>query len=130
MRGLKNENYKKKRKKKEEERKKQETSTDYRSPTQRHRFITTIKSVMNIDIYTHTHKQNQNSPTRIKYNRLTRRTKETKNYIYPLKTKLTKAQTGDRTKARCQLENKVVKMKLTNTLPGKERKKRKNRYTK
>ena len=81
-------------------------------------------------IYTYTHKQNQNSPTRIKYNRLTQRTKETKNYIYPLKTKLTKAQTGNRNKARCQLENKAMKIKLTNTLPGNERKKRKNRYAK
>ena len=33
-------------------------------------------------IYTYTHKQNQDSPTKIKYNRLTWKTKETKNYIY------------------------------------------------
>ena len=71
--------------------------------------------------------QNQNSPTRIKYNRLTQRTKETKNYIYPLKTKLTKAQTGNRNKARCQLENKAMKIKLTIMLRGK---KIKNRYAK
>ena len=30
--------------------------------------------------------QNQNSPTKIKYNGLTRQTKETKNYIYQNKT--------------------------------------------
>ena len=47
--------------------------------------------------YTHIHihpEQNQNSSANIKYNRLTQRTKETKNYIYQLRTKLTKAQTG------------------------------------
>ena len=33
-------------------------------------------------------------PTKIKYNRLTQWTKEIKNYIYQLRTKLTKAQTG------------------------------------
>ena len=35
-------------------------------------------------IYIYIHKQNQNRPTKIKYNRLTQRTKETKNYIYQL----------------------------------------------
>ena len=30
----------------------------------------------------------------------------------------------------CQLGNKAMKIKLTNMLRGKERKKRKNRYTK
>ena len=47
--------------------------------------------------YTHihdTHEQSQNNPTKIKYNILTRRTKKTKNYIYQLRTSLTKAQTG------------------------------------
>ena len=48
---------------------------------------------LNIHIYIYTHKQNQNHPTKIKYNRLTQRTKETKNYIYHLRIKLTKAQT-------------------------------------
>ena len=47
---------------------------------------------MHINIYTH--KQNQNSPTKIKYSRLTWQTKEIKNYIYQLRTKLNKAQTG------------------------------------
>ena len=42
----------------------------------------------------YTHEQRQNSPTKIKYSRLTQRTKEIKNYIYQLRTKLTKAQTG------------------------------------
>ena len=47
---------------------------------------------MHIHIYTH--EQSQNSPTKIKYNRLSRQTREIKNYIYQLRTKLTKAQTG------------------------------------
>ena len=41
---------------------------------------------MNIHIYIYTHKKNQNSPTKIKYNRLIWRSKETKNYIYQNKT--------------------------------------------
>ena len=32
-------------------------------------------------IYIYTHRQNQNSPTKIKYDSLTQQTKETKNYI-------------------------------------------------
>ena len=46
------------------------------------------------NIYTH----KQNSPTKIKYSRLTWQTKEIKNYIYQLRTKLTKAQTGGKKK--------------------------------
>ena len=40
--------------------------------------------IIKIMEYTHiyTHKQNHNSPTKIKCNRLTQQTKETKNYIY------------------------------------------------
>ena len=67
----------------------------------------------------------QYSPTKIKYSRLTWRTKEIKNYIYQLRTKLTKAQTRNKTKARCQVRNKAMKTKLTNMLRGKKRKKRK-----
>ena len=37
-------------------------------------------------MYIYTHKQNQNSPTEIKYNLLTRWTKETKKYVYQNKT--------------------------------------------
>ena len=44
-------------------------------------------------IYIYTPKQSQNSPTKIKYSRLTQQTKEIKNYIYQLRTKLTNAQT-------------------------------------
>ena len=44
------------------------------------------KKCDNIHIHIYTHKLNQNSPTKIKYNRLTRQTKETKNYIYQNKT--------------------------------------------
>ena len=45
-------------------------------------------------IYIYTHEQSENSPKKIKYSRLTWQTKEIKNYIYQLRTKLTKAQTG------------------------------------
>jgi len=52
-----------------------------------------------------------------------------KNYICQLRTKLTKAQTEKKkkkkTRAKCQLGNKAMKIKLTNMLRGKERKKRK-----
>ena len=41
---------------------------------------------MHIHIYTH--EQSQNSPTKIRYSRLTQKTKEIKNYIYQLRTKL------------------------------------------
>ena len=57
-------------------------------------------------------------------------TKEIKNYIYQLRTKLTKAQTGKENKARGHVGNKAMKTKLTNMLREKERKKRKNRYVK
>ena len=72
----------------------------------------------------YTHEQSQNSPTKIKYSRLTQQTKEIKNYIYQLRTKL-KCKLENKTKARCQLENKAMKIKLTNMLRGKEIKKRK-----
>ena len=36
----------------------------------------------------------------------------------------------NKTKTMCQLGNKVMKIKLTNMLRGKQRKKRKNRYAK
>jgi len=46
------------------------------------------------NIYVYTHKQSQNSPNKIKYSRFTQETKEVKNYIYQLRTKPTKTQTG------------------------------------
>ena len=46
------------------------------------------------------------------------------------RTKLTKAQTGKQTKAKCQVGNRAMKTVLANMLRGKERKKRKNRYAK
>jgi len=57
-------------------------------------------------------------------------TKEIKNYIYPLRIKLTKAQTKKKkkTKVRCQVGNKAMKIKLTNMLTGKERKKIKKEW--
>ena len=45
-------------------------------------------------IYIYTHEQSQNNAREIKYNRMTQQTKEMKNYIYQLRTKLTKAQSG------------------------------------
>ena len=53
-----------------------------------------IIKMMEYAQYIYTHKQSQNSPTHIKYSKLTWWTKETKNYIYKLRTKLIKAQTG------------------------------------
>ena len=46
-----------------------------------------------IKIMEYTQKQSQKSPTKTKCNRLTQQTKETKNDIHQLRTKLTKAQT-------------------------------------
>jgi len=79
---------------------------------------------LNIHIYTKTHKQNQKSPTKIKYNILNWQTKQTKKYSYQLRTKL-KHKLLSETKTRCQVGNKAMKTKLTNTLRGQERKKRK-----
>ena len=53
-----------------------------------------IKIMEYTHIYIYTHEQSQKSPTKIKYSRLTQRTMEIKNYIYQLRKKLTKAQTG------------------------------------
>ena len=50
-----------------------------------------IIKMMEYAQYIYTHKQSQNSPTKIKYNRLTLQTKETKNDIHQLRTKLTEA---------------------------------------
>jgi len=54
---------------------------------------------------------------------LTQRTKEIKNYIYWLRAKL-KHKLENKTKARYQVGNKAMKIKLTNMLNGKERKER------
>ena len=81
---------------------------------------------MHIHIYTH--KQNHNSPTKIKHIGLTQRTKETKNYIQQLRTKLTKAKIGNQTKMRYQLVNKVMKTKLTHMLRGNKEKKKEQIY--
>ena len=54
--------------------------------------------------------------------------KGNQNYIYQLSTKLIKAQTESKTKARCQVGNKAMKTKLTGMLRGQERKK--NRHAK
>jgi len=72
-------------------------------------------------IYIYPHEQNQNSPTKIKYSRLTQWTKEIKNYIYQLRIQLTKAQMENKTNVRCQVGNKAMKTKLTNMLRGKKR---------
>ena len=72
----------------------------------------------------YTHNQNQNSPTKIKYNRFWP-SKQRKLKILSTRTKLIKVQPENKTKARCQLGDKAMKIKLTNILRGKERKKRK-----
>ena len=61
--------------------------------TEQWNYYMTLETTLG-NIYTH--KQNQNSPTKIKYNSLTQQTKETNIYIYQLRTKLIKAQTGIR----------------------------------
>ena len=48
-----------------------------------------IIKIMEYTHILHIHEQSQNSPTKIKYGRLTQQTNEIKNYIYELKTKLT-----------------------------------------
>ena len=55
------------------------------------------------------------------YNTLTWQTKEIRNYINQLRTKL-KYKLENKTKARCQMGNKAMKTILTNRLRGKERK--------
>ena len=55
----------------------------------------------------YTYKQNQNSPAKIKYNRLTQKTKESESYIYLLITKLTKAQIGKKKKKTKNLKQGV-----------------------
>ena len=84
-------------------------------------------------MYIYTHEQSQNSPTKIKYNRLTWQTKETKNKQKETKNYIDQNKTNFKkklTKARCQLWNKAMKIKVTNMLKGKEKKKRKNIYAK
>ena len=67
----------------EEERKKQ-NSIELQNPNIEAEFYNNNKKC---DwIYTYIHKQNQNNPTKIKYNALTQWTKEIKNYIYQNKT--------------------------------------------
>ena len=78
-------------------------------------------------IYIHTHEQSKNSATKVRFRRVTWQTKEIRNYIYQLRTKLTKAQLENKTKARCQVGNKAMKRKLSSMLRGKEKK---NRYAK
>ena len=75
----------------EEERKK-ENSIELQKPNTESEVYSSNKKCDWIDTYyVYTHKQNQNSSTKIKYNRMTWQTKETKNCIYQNKTK---AQTG------------------------------------
>ena len=62
-----------------------------------------------------------------KVKKLAQQTKEIKNHIYKLRTKLTKVQRENKTKARCQVGKKAMKRRLSNMLRGKERK---NRYAK
>ena len=52
-----------------------------------------IIKMMEYAQYIYTHEQSQNGRQKIKYGRLPQWTPETKNYIYQLRTKLTKAET-------------------------------------
>ena len=70
-------------KRKKEGKKKKENSSELQKPNIEAEVYNNIKSDW---IYTYTHKRNQNSPTKIKYNRLTWWTKEIKIYIYQNKT--------------------------------------------
>ena len=88
----------KKEKRQKEKKKKKKPPLNCKMPTQR--FITTIKIVTEYIQNICTRKENQNSPTKVKYNRLTCQTKETKNYFYQLRTKLIKAQTGKQNKSK------------------------------
>ena len=78
-------------------------------------IIIKIMEYIHICIYIYTYEQNQNSPTNIKYNRLTQGTKEIKNCTYQLGTKL-KHKLENKIKARCQVGNRAMKTKLTNML--------------
>ena len=69
-----------------------------------------------------THEQNQNSPTKIKYSRLTWQTKEIKKLYLPVKNKTNQSTNWKTTEVRCQVGNKAMKTKLINMLRGKERK--------
>ena len=76
--------------KKTERKKKKENATELKMPNIEADVFNNKKCDW---IYKYTHKQNKNSPTKIKYNRLIQWTKETKNYIYQLRTKRTRGQT-------------------------------------
>ena len=65
---------------------KKENSTELQKPNVEAEVCNNNRKCDNIHIYIYTHKQNQNSPAKIKYNGLTWQTKETKNYIYQNKT--------------------------------------------
>ena len=81
---------------------------------------------LNIHLYIYTHKQNQNSPTKIKYNRLTQQRKPK---ITSTVTKLTKAQTGKQNEGKVPIEEQSNENETNKYVEG-GRKKRKNRYTK
>ena len=91
---------------------------------QRQRFITTLKSVTE---YTHIHthpqakfkKSNKNKVQQI--DPVNKRNKK----LYLPEQNQPKHKLENRTKAKCPLGNKALKLKLTTTLRGKERKKQK-----
>ena len=79
--------------------------------------------IIKIMEYTCIHIQKQKSSRKIKYNRLTWRTKEIKNYIYQLRTKL-KHKLENKTKAKCQVGNKAMKTGKYVERKGKKEKKK------
>ena len=79
-------------------------------------------------MYIYIYKQNQNSSTKIKCNRLTQWTKETKNGIHQLSIKLTKEQIGKQNQSKVPTGNKAVKTKLTNMVIKRKERKKKREY--
>ena len=75
---------------------------------------------LNKHIYVYTHKQNQNSPTKIK-STIVWPSEQRKPKIISIRTKLNHKLESN-TKSRCQLGNKAMKTKLTNILRGKKEK--------
>ena len=113
---------------KKEEKKKRKTPHNCKSPTQRQTFIAIIKSMTE---YTHIHihplAKSKHSNRKKKVQQINPATKRNQKLYLPEQNQI-KQKLENKTKARCQLGNKAMKIKLTNMLRGKERKKRKNRW--
>ena len=94
---------------------------------QRQSLVTTIE---NVTEYTHIHpeaKSKQSNKNKVQQTDLVNKGNQK---LYLLEQNKLKHKLENKTKARCQFGNKAMKIKLTNMLRGKERKKRKTRYAK